>query len=590
VCGAGSEVLEGLGSLLDKSLLYQLPGVKGESRYMLLETIHEFAMEKLAEADDGSGPEEQVIFRKHAAYFTALAERVEPKLKGPDQVEWLERLESEQDNFREALDWAYRNDVDLGLRLAAALGIFWNRRGHLQEGRERASAMLAIAREQGLAPTCAMAQTLYTVGLIAFRQGDFVPARSVIQESLAIYGELGPDSARSGLTESLNILGIVESRLEDIPTRRRLHEEALAKAQEMGDTWGAARSLFQLGHTARISGDYELARLMFEESLAIFRERGDHFNIGLALAGLGLVAQALSDYESAQDLLGLSLAIFRTLGDAWGISSVLYTLACVAQSTKDYSKARAMHEENLAHIRELGGRVDLAQTLERLGRLAYFQGDYDEAFQLHKRGLAQLRDLEDKIGIGLCLMDVGGTVAVGATAIARRRQRRSETEQAERMAPVRQAANLMGAAEALFAGLGFQPDPESRQLFKSYIEAARSALGSRAFTIAYNSGQAMGSEDALALAFSLSLPERPEKQLPAAGAGKGTFGGLSRRERDVATLVAQGRSNREIADALAITERTVEGHISSMLSKLDFRSRAQISAWVVEQGLAGATI
>jgi predicted ATPase/DNA-binding CsgD family transcriptional regulator len=584
---AGIDPLVGVSSLADKSLLFQETGADVEPRYGFLEIIHEFALEKLAQADEGNGTEEQAVLRNHAVYFTELAERTGPLLKGPDQVEWLERLEVEQDNFLAALDWAYSNDIALGMRLTAALGTFWSRRGHLQEGRERSSAILSIAREQGAAPTTSMAQTLGTVGLIAFRQGDFVLARSVLRESLDIYGQLGHDADRSGLTESLNVLGIVESRLEGIPARRRLHEVALAVAREMDDTWGAARSLFQLGHTARISGEYELARSRFEESLALFQECGDHFNTGLSLAGLGLIAQCQGDYASAEDLLNQSLAIFRKLGDVWAISSVLYTLACVAQNTKDFTRARAMHTENLAYLRELGVRIDLAQTIEHLGRIAYLQGDYEEALPLHKRGLAQISDLEDKVGIALCLMDVGGTVA-GAVASARRRRRLSETEEAERVAPVAQAARLMGAAEALFAGLGFQPDPDTLQLFKAYTEAARGALGSRAFNRAHAAGQEMSSEDAIALALNLSLPDRPEKQLPAAGVGKAPFGGLSRREHEVATLVAQGRSNREIADALAITERTVEGHISSMLGKLDFRSRAQISAWLVEQGLARA--
>jgi predicted ATPase/DNA-binding CsgD family transcriptional regulator len=583
------DVLEGLGSLMDKSLVFQATGPQGEPRYMLLETIHEFAGDKLAEA--GGGSEEQIVHRNHALYFTALAERTEPKLKGADQVDWLERLYAEQDNFRIALEWAHRHDIDLGLRLAAALGTFWNRRGYLQEGKAQATAMLARAREQGVTPTSSMARNLCTVGLIAFRQGDFVPARSVLRESLAIYEQLPPEADRSGLTESLNILGIVESRLDSIQARLKLHEEALAIAREMGDSWGVARSLFQLGHTARISGEYELARVRFEESLTIFREWGDQFNIGLALAGLALIAASQGENASARDLFELGLAIFRKLGDVWGVSSILYSLASVAQSTKDYAGARAIHEENLTYMRELGVRVDMAQTFEKLGRIAYAQGDYEEAFQLHKRSMGLFKDLQDKVGIAFSLMNAGGTVAA-ATAAGARRQRRSEAEDAERLAPVLQAAHLIGAAEALFAALGFQPDPESLQLFRAYTEAARTALGSRAYNRAHASGEEMSSEDALTLAFSLPSPERPEKQRqPAQGAGasRGPFGALSRREREVASLVAQGRSNREIADALAITERTVEGHISSMLAKLDFRSRAQISAWVVEQGLARAT-
>ncbi len=150
---------------------------------------------------------------------------------------------------------------------------------------------------------------------------------------------------------------------------------------------------------------------------------------------------------------------------------------------------------------------------------------------------------------------------------------------------------MLGAAHALCANLGIRLDPEGEELFGAYCEAARSALGKRAFDEVLARGQTMDSEQAVDLAMRMPLPlsaEKPGQMAPAARAGEGAIARLTRREREVAALVAQGRSNREIADSLVITERTVEGHVSNLLAKLDFRSRSQISAWAVEQGLTRA--
>src|SRR5439155_7680430 len=144
-----------------------------------------------------------------------------------------------------------------------------------------------------------------------------------------VYKGLQDGGDRRGLTEALNLLGIVLSRLEGIPTRRRLHEEALQVAREIRDKWSIARSLYQLGHVARLSGDYALGHSMFEESLKLFNESGDKFNIALALIGIGQMAEAQGDYQSARRLYEESLTIYRELGDKWGIASSLYSLGCI---------------------------------------------------------------------------------------------------------------------------------------------------------------------------------------------------------------------------------------------------------------------
>jgi DNA-binding NarL/FixJ family response regulator len=149
-----------------------------------------------------------------------------------------------------------------------------------------------------------------------------------------------------------------------------------------------------------------------------------------------------------------------------------------------------------------------------------------------------------------------------------------------------QVAQLLGAASALFTTLGCQLDRESQDLFTAYTDAARGTLGAQEFADAWARGQAMTGEEAVELAFAINVPAAPKEQSRSAGGGrKGSFGGLTRREREVAVLVAQGKSNREIAATLVITEHTVEGHMSNLLTKLDFRSRSQISAWAVEHGL-----
>jgi predicted ATPase/DNA-binding CsgD family transcriptional regulator len=600
----GVEVLDTVASLVDKSLLgprlaggqRSVPVEAGEARFVMLETIHEFAREKLQESGEA-----EAVQRRHALYFLALAERAEPKLHGPEQVAWLDHLEAELDNFRAALEWAYYNDIDikLGLRIASALSTFWNRRGHVSEGQEWLSRLLSKAREAGVDRSeegaLSMAGTLYALGfLVAMRRGDFMSARPLVEESIKLYKQLQAGKRTKGLSESLNLLGIVVSRFEGMAARRRLHEEALQIARETGDIWSIARSLYQLGHVARLSGDYALAHSMFEESLLLFQESGDKFNIGLALIGMGQIAEYRGDYQTARRLYEESLAIYRELGDKWGIVGALISLSSAALHQKDYSAARSFSEESVAAAKQLGGPGIVADALQGLGRAVYLSGDHARAYSLYRESLtlyALHKELGDKYEGALCLMDLAGLLVVAMSTGKAAIGRSSSTGQGKAedlKEPVTKAVQALGAARALLDNIGVRLDPMSQKLFNTYIASARAQLGERRFASALAAGRTMEPDQAVAWALSTTLPQQVDvnEQSPQSPrAVKLALGGLTRRERQVATLIAQGKSNREIADELVVSERTVEGHVSNIFSKLGFHSRTQVSAWAVEKGL-----
>ncbi len=266
------DVLDGVESLVNQSLLQQREGRDGEPRFWMLETIHEYTREKLEESEEG-----ETLQREHAEYYMRLVEEAEPELTGAKQTEWLHRLEEEHDNLRTALRWAKEHNgdgdahkVEVGLRIAGALWRFWKVRGYLSEGREKLAGMLALPTlptASTLAPTPApLPQTLRTqshsphspyslnlfrakalngAGVLAYRQGDYISARSLHEESLAIKRELGD---KQGIASSLNNLGNVADDQGDYANARSLHEESLAIKRELGDKRGIASSLNNLVH------------------------------------------------------------------------------------------------------------------------------------------------------------------------------------------------------------------------------------------------------------------------------------------------------------------------------------------------------
>jgi predicted ATPase/class 3 adenylate cyclase len=316
------DVLEGIGSLLDKNLLRQEEAF-GQPRFWMLQTIREYALERLRE----SGEEEE-LRRRHVDFYLELAEQGARESRGRQQVAWLDRLEREHDNVRSELEWKAPGAfaAEIRLRLAGAMWMFWWRRGYLSEGRQRLAEALAEADDSNARPPLATerarrlssrARALYGAGYLAFLQGDYAEARELFEQSLALY-------------------------------------------KEVGDKWGIATVLTGMGHEANQRGDLKATGDYFEESLAIRKELGDRLGTATALNNLALSAAGQGDYDSARDRLEECLAIFRELGDKWGITFSLNNLSLVARAQEDYDHARSFVKESLAIRVELGDRLGIA--------------------------------------------------------------------------------------------------------------------------------------------------------------------------------------------------------------------------------------
>jgi predicted ATPase/class 3 adenylate cyclase len=360
VCDAEGDldVLEGVESLLEKSLLRQEEGPEGEPRFAMLETIHEYARERLEESG-----EVEATKRAHAEYFLALAE--EPELEGPDQLEWLDRLEAEHDNMRAALSWSLGGaDADLGLRLAGALWLFWNVGGHLSEGRKWLEGGLA---EERATPEATRAKALRGLGILATGQGDLGRATELLEESLALYRGLGDDA---GTARALTFLGFAAIFQVDLERARTLGEEALALSRRLGDRWNVGLALNVLALSAHERGDREGAAAAWEESLALARKRDDAWSALFALINAGLAALVGDDFERASAMLEEALENSRKLQDKQGVALSLCNLGWVALHRGDHERARALFGETLKMSREMGAMNLLAECLEGMAGVA----------------------------------------------------------------------------------------------------------------------------------------------------------------------------------------------------------------------------
>ncbi len=362
----GIEIFDGLASLVNKSLLRQQETARGEPRFVMLETIREYALERL----ERSG-EVEAIRRRHADFFLRLSEESELRLLSADRSLWVERLEAEHDNFRAVLAWslATGENAEIGLRLAGALGWFWNQRGYQSEGREWLERTLSSTGAAG--SILARAQGLFSVGYMTLEQGEFAASRSALLESMAIWRELGD---KRGLARSLLFLGTGTIFQGDDVAANAWLGESVALFREVGDKWGLAHALFGWGLAAHAHGDGAAARARFEESLLLWRETGDKWGISNPLTGLGRVALMEGDYATARILLEKSLVLRREAGDKWLTAHSLQVLGILARAQQDYARAASLFGEALTLFKETGGKQGIALCLAGFAGLAGAQG------------------------------------------------------------------------------------------------------------------------------------------------------------------------------------------------------------------------
>jgi predicted ATPase/class 3 adenylate cyclase len=361
VCDAEGDLpvdsLEGVSSLLDKSLLRQEEGLGSEPRFVMLETIHEFARERLEE----SGEAEE-IKRLHADYFLALAEEAEQKVPGPSEGEWIERLETEHDNLRAALSWALGGgDAMLGLRLAGALWTFWLYRGHLSEG----SGWLEEALRGGSeAPKPVRARALEGAGAIENYRGNHQRSATFLEESVALYRETGDKRA---LGRSLNSLGHAAADLGDWGRAEALYREAGTLGRELGDEYRVFASLLNLGWAALCQEDYGRAAKTCQEALAMAHDMQDKGAKGQASGNMGWVALGQGDHARAAELFKDSLVLFTELGNQLEGAEYMEGMAGVAGAQGQGERAARLYGAAEA-LRETIGAPLLAGDLPRYER------------------------------------------------------------------------------------------------------------------------------------------------------------------------------------------------------------------------------
>lgn len=524
-----SEILDLLSRLVDKSLII-VDKLGGETRFHMLETIRQYAREKLAESG-----EKDRVWDRYLDFFSKLAEEAEIQLDGADQADWLNRLESDHGNLRAALDWSRmaNGNAEVGLRLAGSLAKFWQIRGYWHEGREQLSAVLS--REEAAGPTAARAKALYNAGIMAYLQSDYPATRHSLEASLSIHRELGP-AYQVSIAQALIMLGDMETQVGHYATAFSLIQEALGIMRELEDVGGMAAALWQLGTGAVRQGEYEQAVHLFEQALPLLRQTGDKRQMAIVLTLLAEVALRQAEHERATALEKESLALRREIGDKWGIAVSLGNFAWLALRRNDLEEAAGLLEESVTLRHEMGDQGGIAWCLEKLAEIALIRG---------QRGPASRR-VED----------------------------------------LQRAARLFGAAATLRAPIGSVIDLVDAPEHERQLAVVREQLGVTPFEMTWSEGQAMTLEQAIEYALGPPARRKEGAQPPSPRQTTGQeFGGLTGREREVAARIARADSNREIAQELVVSERTVETHVANILSKLGFTRRAQIRKWALERGL-----
>jgi predicted ATPase/DNA-binding CsgD family transcriptional regulator len=507
--------LDRISSLVSKSLVVADTIGRAQARYRLLETIREYALEKLDEAG-----ETRRLRNRHLDLFLAQAEEAAPKLNEAYQQIWLNWLEVEHDNLRAALAWSLESGrIESGLRIATALVRFWEIRGFAQEGLAWFERLLAQADER--------------ISLV-------VHANALAYASfLAMF-------------------------LGDASTSMAYGREAVALAEAAGDEGSGVLiiALAGLASGARVGGDYHTAFTLEERAIQLLRESpGQPFFLGMALLAHGGVAIELGDYDTARVSLDESLAIAREAGDAFRIAHVLNSIGDLARCEQKYEDAQTAYENSVALLREVGAKHDLGSVLHNLGHSCLHMGDVERARALFCESMAAHQALQNVPGMAECLIGfaaialVRGLPDVGARLLA--------------------AAKAIGGQRTATALVWHV----TRMEYEQYLDLARSRLTKAEFQAEQMVGRAMSLEQAVD--YAQNLPLKPG----IAPAIEKMTGGLTKRELEVAALIGQGKTNSEIATELVLSKRTVETHVSKILSKLGLTSRSKVMRWAIDYGL-----
>lgn len=586
-----ASVLDSIALLLDQSLLQQFEDNDNEPRFLLLETIRQYALARLE-----ANREVQVMQQRHAAYYLALAELANSMLQGPTQGTWLVQLEVEHDNLRAALAWYKVVEPEQGLRLAAALARFWEMHSHLSEGRTWLEEMLQISTG---ADATLRARAYNGSGALAHWQGDYQQATLLLQEGLALFNSLHDNT---GAAQSLRGLGLVAWFQGDHTTARTQLEASAERFRAVEHTWGIADALHWLGHVALDQGDTATAYALFAQSLALFRETGDNRNIALPLKDFGLIASLRGDQKTARVLYEESLALSRSVADTWHIAETLQRLGDQARLQADYERAARLGQESLELWRKLDNKGGIAETFNLLGTVAQLQGIHSQATAHYTESLALLRTMGSKRIIASVLHNLGKVAQLDhhdARAAALYQESLALNHEIGYTPGIAdcfvglatlavvdgfaaRAAQLLGAVEPHLDTIrGYMPLTD-RANYEQMLATVRAQLGEAAFSVAFAQGRQRKLDQAIA--FAQAQPQSPEErtQLLKIVATPAVYPArLTKREVEILRLVAQGLTDAQVADRLVISPRTVNGHLSSIYNKLGVTSRTAATHYAI---------
>ena len=380
----GVDVFEGMASLVDKSLVQQVEQVDKETRFTMLATIREYALERLAESGDISATR-----RAHAAYYLVLAEEGAEDIA--TQPEWLDRFDIEHENFRLAIDnLILIGDPEWAMRFGTALFRFWETREHLTEGRTTIGRILVM--EGATARPKLRARLLFAGAVLAAAQGDYESARPLFEASLETCVAL---SDNRGVAVALNGLAVNARDRGELAAASRLFEQCLGIWREVGDATAIARALSNLASVMKSQGQYERAFTLYEECLSMFRRARDSSGVAWTLNYLGDLAREKGDLVLARSYCEQSLLEFQRLHDNWGIASTLCDLASLSCDQGNNAEARRLYGEGIKLFQQLGYNRGIARAMECLAVNASAQSN--AARSLHLAGAAAA--LRQQLGV-----------------------------------------------------------------------------------------------------------------------------------------------------------------------------------------------
>jgi predicted ATPase/DNA-binding CsgD family transcriptional regulator len=574
VCGTSSEksfVLDGVASLIDKSLLHQVEQEGEEPRLAMLETIREFGLACLEQQE-----ELQAARQAHARYFLALAEQAEPHLFGPEQLRWLDCLEQELDNLRAILQAGIADGAEereVALRLGAAVRIFWAGRWHLREGRTALERLLADAR---MIPDLVRLKALNTLGILLWMQNDTRGLGPVADEALALARTLGNQEL---MTTALFLRGIAMMFAGHYAQAQAYLEESLASARALGDRLGLYNTLGCLGMLALLQHDAPQASAWIEEVLILCRAVGEQLLMSLALGVLARVELSQGHAARACSLMEESLSISRAFGNPWGIAHALNLLGVLALQQGELSKAEVFLADSGRLASEVGDRLILANSRLQLANLAMTRGEFGTARQWYEECLATALDI-GLTNYAASVYITSGLIGLGCVAAA--------------LGLPIWAALLWGTAESPHESRSvavsqlYYLEAIPQTLYDRMVAEVRRQLGEAAFTAAWARGRNMTPEQALAAQGTAEIPLAAPTETPSSPPAKASStypSGLTAREVEVLRLVAQGLTDAQVAEQLVVSPRTVNFHLTSIYSKLQVSSRTAATRYAIEQGL-----